>query len=235
VPASLAVELCGLPGAGKTTVARGANDRLGAAKVSCEIADRDISAAATSRQRVRRRAASALRESVRHPGHTAAAVNAVLASGQSRPRDAVAIVAQWLTVRDLVAASHRAPGVHLFEEGVLQRLWTLGLRGDHDVSQRLWHSLEPARRTDLVVVLDLPPTEAVARLRSRRSRHSRVQQLAPEAMLEELERGRRLLDHLVAGCPVPVVRISAEPAPELVAERVAGVLLDALIDAPIGQ
>lgn len=235
MPASLAVELCGLPGAGKTTVARMACARLDAAKVSCEIADRDISAAATSRQRVRRRVVSALRESTRHPLRTSAAASAVLASGQSRPRDTVAVLAQWLAARDLVAASRRAPGVHLFEEGVLQRLWTLGLRSDHDVSQRLWRNLDPARRTDLVVVLDLPAAEAVARLRGRRSRHSRVQLLAPDAMLEELERGKRLLDDLVAGCPVPLVRIAADPAPELVAERVAGVLLDALIDSPVGQ
>ncbi len=233
--ASLTVELCGLPGAGKTTVARGARDRLAAAGVSCEIADRGISAAAAPHQRVRRRAASALRESVRHPVGTAAAAGAVLASGQSRPRDTVAVLAQWLAVRDLLAACHRTPGVHLFEEGVVQRLWTLGLRGDLDVSERLWGNLDPARRTDLVVVLDLSVEEAMARLRGRRSRHSRVQLLGPDAMLEELERGHRLLDGLVAGCPVPVVRVSAEPAPEVVSERVAGVVLDAVVDFPVGQ
>ena len=232
---SLTVELCGLPGAGKTTVARGARDRLAAAEVPCEIADRGISATAAPRQRVRRRAASALCESVRHPVGSAAAARAVLASGQSRPRDTVAILAQWLTVRDLVAACHRAPGVHLLEEGVVQRLWTLGLRGQLDVSERLWGNLDPARRTELVVVLDLPVEEAMTRLRGRRSRHSRVQLLDPDAMREELERGHRLLDDLVTGCPVPVVRVSAEPAPEVVAERVAGVVLDAVVDFPVGQ
>ena len=124
------------------------------------------------------------------------------------------MLAQWLAVRDLLAGCHRSPGVHLFEEGVLQRLWTIGLRGGHDTSARLWRNLDPARRTDLVVVLDLPATEAAARLRGRPSRHSRVQALGSDAMLDELVRGERLLDTLVAGCPVPVVRVGADVAPD---------------------
>ena len=225
--ASLAVELCGLPGAGKTTVAQAARDRLAAAGVSCDLADQDVSAAAPPRRRLRRRAASALRESASHPVRSSAAASIVLASRQSRPRDTVAVLAQWLTVRDLLAGCHRSPGVHLFEEGVLQRLWTIGLRGGQDTSARLWRNLEAARRTDLVVVLDLPATEAAARLRGRPSLHSRVQGLGTDAMLEELVRGERLLDTLVARCPVPVVRIAADGAPDVVAERVAGVVLDA--------
>jgi hypothetical protein len=46
-------------------------------------------------------------------------------------------------------------------------------------------------------------------------------------MLEELERGRRLLDELVDGCPVPVVRVPADAAPEQVTEQVARVVLHA--------
>ena len=236
--ASLAVELCGLPGAGKTTVARGVRDLLAAAEVPCDLADRAVSAAAAPARRLRRRAVSALREATTHPVRTSDAAAAVLASRQSRPRDTVAVLAQWLAVRDLVAGCHRSPGVHLFEEGVLQRLWTAGLRGAHDVSPRLWRNLERARRTDLVVVLDLPAAEATARLRGRPSRHSRVQLLDAHAMLDELVHGERLLDALVAGCPVPVVRVRADVAPELVVERVAAVVLDAWHGAgcrPLGQ
>ena len=225
--ASLAVELCGLPGAGKSTVAQAARDRLAAAGVSCDLADQDVSAAATPRRRLRRRTTSALRESATHPVRTSAAAAAVLASRQSRPRDTVAVLAQWLAVRDLLAGCHRSPGVHLFEEGVLQRLWTIGLRGGYDTSARLWHNLDPARRTDLVVVLDLPATEAAARLRGRPSRHSRVQGLGSDAMLDELVRGERLLSTLVAGCPVPVVHVGADVAPDAMAARVAEVVFDA--------
>ena len=226
VSASLAVELCGLPGAGKTTVAEAVRDRVAAAGVSCDLADQDVSAAAAPRRRLRRRATSALRESTSHPTRTADAAAAVLASRQSRPRDTVAVLAQWLAVRDLLAGCHHSPGVHLFEEGVLQRLWTIRLRGRHDTSARLWRNLDPARRTDLVVVLDLPAAEAATRLQNRPSRHSRVQLVDPEAMLDELVRGERLLGALVAGCPVPVVRVAADVAPDALATRVAEVVLD---------
>ena len=225
--ASLAVELCGLPGAGKTTVAQAARDRLAAAEVACDLADQDVSAAAAPRRRLRRRATSAWHESTTHPVRTSSAAAAVLASRQARPRDTVAVLAQWLAVRDLLAGCHRSPGVHLFEEGVLQRLWTIGLRGGHDASARLWRNLEPARRTDLVVVLDLPAAEAAARLGGRPSQHSRVQGQDPDAMLDELVRGERLLHRLLAGCPVPVVHVGADVAPDVVAARVADVVLDA--------
>jgi thymidylate kinase len=200
VSASLAVELCGLPGAGKTTVAQAARDRLAAAEVACDLADQDVSAAAAPRRRLRRRATSAWHESTTHPVRTSTAAAAVLASRQARPRDTVAVLAQWLAVRDLLAGCHRSPGVHLFE---------------------------PARRTDLVVVLDLPAAEAAARLGGRLSQHSRVQGQDPDAMLDELVRGERLLHSLLAGCPVPVVHVGADVAPDVVAARVADVVLDA--------
>jgi hypothetical protein len=53
-----------------------------------------------------------------------------------------------------------------------------------------------------------------------------VQLVDPEAMLDELVRGQRLLDALVAGCPVPVVRVAADVAPDALATRVAEVVLD---------
>jgi hypothetical protein len=45
-------------------------------------------------------------------------------------------------------------------------------------------------------------------------------------MLDELVRGERLLGALVARCPVPVVRVAADVAPDALATRVAEVVLD---------
>ncbi|HEU4910936.1 MAG TPA: glycosyltransferase, partial [Actinomycetes bacterium] len=50
---------------------------------------------------------------------------------------------------------------------------------------------------DLLVVVRTPPAVAAARLASRASRHSRSQQLSPEDLLAELQRGDQLLGRLV--------------------------------------
>lgn len=222
---STAVELCGLPGSGKTTLAAALEQELLRRGVPCTVVDRGVSATVGLPVRLRRRAGGALRQAARHPRATSGAAGAVLRSGQSSARDTAAYFAQWLAVRDLVAATHRSPGVHVFEEGIVQRLWTLALRGSNDVSARLWKGLGPGMRTDLVVLVDVPTPVALDRLARRDSRHSRTQHLDPALRAAELERGRRLLDELLECSPVPVVRVRGDAAPrEVVLEVTAAVL-----------
>jgi thymidylate kinase len=209
---SIAVELCGLPGSGKTTLAAALERELARRGHRCTIADRAVSADTGLPTRVRRRAAAALRQTSRHPRATAAAAAAVVGSGQSRRRDTVAYLAQWLAVRDLVTVAHRTQGIYVFEEGIVQRLWTLGLRGSTDVSDRLWQRLEPAMRTDLVVAVDVAAAVALDRLAGRGSRHSRTQRLGLSLQAAELERGTQLLEALLTRSPVPVVRVRGDKA-----------------------
>jgi thymidylate kinase len=231
---STTVELCGLPGSGKTTLAAALRQELARRGVPCTIADRELSASVGLSQRLRRRAGSALRQSARHPRATASATAALLRSGQSSARDTAAYLAQWLAVRDLVAVAHRSPGAHLLEEGIVQRLWTLGLRGTTDVSPRLWQGLGPEMRTDLVVVIDVPTQVALRRLDGRDSRHSRTQRLDPDLRLAELDPGRRLLDELLSASPVPVMRVNGQvPTDELAVEVGRTVL--ALVESRTGR
>ena len=37
---------------------------------------------------------------------------------------------QWAITQRLLTSAGRSPGVHLFDEGLLQSLWSVGLRGD---------------------------------------------------------------------------------------------------------
>jgi thymidylate kinase len=218
------VELCGLPGSGKTTLARAVHADLVARGVRCRIGDGSVSADVPLADRVRRRLVAGGRQSLAHPASTVAAAAAVLSSGQATARDNLTCLAQWLTVRDLLVVARVDPGLSLFEEGVLQRLWTLGLRGSVDVSARLWDRLPQRIRPDLVVHVDVPLETALARLEARGSRHSRVQRLEPEMRPAELVRGRRLLDSLLDGCPVPVVRLPPDAT--------AGDLATAVLSAP---
>jgi hypothetical protein len=192
------VELAGLPGSGKTTLAAYTHAALVARGMPCSIADTGISAAAAPPARAARRAAWAALEVAHHPRRGVAAVRGVRATGPASVRDGVAGTVQWLAVQRLVARSRRGSGVQLMEEGPLQTLWTLGLRSREDVLSGPLPDVADGAGTDLVVVIDVPVELSAARLGSRRSAHSRTQRLPERERRAELLRGRELLFELVA-------------------------------------
>jgi RecA/RadA recombinase len=206
---ALVVEFCGLPGSGKTTVAVHARNAMVGQGLACDVADAGISASAARPRRVALRLRSSLRESTRHPLSALGAASRIALSGQESPRDAVAVLAQWLTVRDLVEGAKRSGGLHLLEEGMLQTLWTLLLRSHTDPSRRLWPSLAGSR-SDLIVMVDTPVALVQDRLEARESRHSRTQRLPAGLLRAELDRGRELLEQLVSITPVPVERLPVD-------------------------
>ena len=188
----LVVELAGLPGAGKSTLAAATRVALLARGMPCTIADRPVSAAVPKPVRSARRLALAAAELARHPRRGVAAARAVRSAGPATARDELAGVVQWLAVQRLLARAHRRPGVHLVEEGPVQTLWTLGLRSAGGPPG------PPAGDgPDLLVVVEAPLELVSARLAARRSVHSRSQRLGEAARLTELRHGRGLLDRLV--------------------------------------
>ena len=208
----LVVELCGLPGSGKTTVARHARATLAERGVPAVVADRPISAVAPRAARMLRRTAYSARAVASRPRWALTACTDMAAVPQPSRRDTAAVIAQWLAVCDLSARGHRVPGVHLLEEGLVQTTWTLLLRSDVAPPRRLWASLPAAVRSDLVVLVDVPVETAQGRLERRASRHSRSQSLPAAQLRVELERGRALLEELTAAAPVPVVRLRGSDA-----------------------
>ena len=199
---TLVVELCGLPGTGKTTLARLVAAELAERGRRCAIADTALSAAASRSRRLRHKAAAVAVRTARHPTLTASSAWWIAASRQEEARDAVAGLAQWLAVQHAVALARREQGVSLFEEGVVQTLWTIGLRARRDVVRRLLDSHSGASRPDLLVVVDAPVDVVRERLTERSSRHSRTQQLDAGSQAAELRHGRELLDKLTTWASV---------------------------------
>jgi hypothetical protein len=192
------IELCGLPGAGKSTLAR---------KLVQELADRGhtayagasaIAPTSPAPRRVAVKAALAMAETLAHPACTAASVTAVFRSGQSHTADVPARALQWTVTQRLLRAARRTPGLHVFDEGVIQALWSLGLCGDARPVLRALDGSRAWARPDLVVVLEAPLDVVLERLVSRPSRHSRIQALDPILWRPALARGQWLLDQLVS-------------------------------------
>lgn len=192
----LVVELCGLPGAGKTTAAQALVRRLQEAGVRSEIVDGRVSAAVPVRRRVPRKLAMVSRAVAVSPVNAAREAR-FLASGQCSRRDAVAVPVQWYSTKQLVSAARHHAGVALLEEGLVQTLWTAGLRSHRCAVPPLVALAEAAARSDLVIHIDVPAELSLERLRLRSSRHSRVQRMGEGDQLAALRHGDVLLRTLL--------------------------------------
>lgn len=190
------VELCGLPGTGKTTLAAQVAAELTERGQRCKIADVAMSAAVSRSRRLQRKAVGVGAQIARHPVRSADAARWIAASRQESARDAVAGLAQWLTVQQTIRAARREGGVQLLEEGIVQTLWTVGLRARRDVVRRLLGGTPAATRPALLVVVEAPVDVVSDRLTGRVSRHSRTQGLDAAAQAAELRRGQELLEKL---------------------------------------
>jgi len=211
VTSSLVVELCGLPGSGKTTVARHALAALTGRGLFATVADRPISAAVPCTSRMARRTASSARMALSRPRWALGTGLDIVAVPQPSRRDTASALAQWLSICELTERAHRTPGVvHLLEEGLLQTLWTLRLRSRTLPPPRLLASLPHTSRSDLVVVIDVPVAVAEGRLTRRASRHSRSQALPADLLRAELEHGRALLEELAAAERAPLLRLHSD-------------------------
>lgn len=227
-PRRTVVELCGLPGAGKSTLARSLVEVLATAGVEVRVLDTPLSASVTPRVRAARRLALASSAAVRWPVRSARSASWFASGGQS-PADAAAAYVQWLAVQGIVHRSRRDATLHLLEEGAVQTMWTAQLRASRPLSAgSAWALVPPSARSDAVLLVDVPVETASARLARRRSQHSRTQLLAADARRAELRLGQDLLEDLLARCPLPVIRVGGgdDRTREQTALSVAGRLLD---------
>ena len=100
-------------------------------------------------------------------------------------------VVQWLVPRTSRPGRRGGPAVSIVDEGQVQALWSIGLRGDVEPGARCPGRRappdpgRPARRRAAC-----PPEVALARLAARASRHSRTQLLDEAERLAELRAGR---------------------------------------------
>jgi cytidylate kinase len=110
----------------------------------------------------------------------------------------VAVPVQWWVAKQLLARARHAPGTAVAEEGLVQALWTAGLVSRAADVPQLVGLAESTARPDLVVHLDTPFELTLERLRSRESRHSRVQALGDAQQRAAMKSGDTLLRSLLA-------------------------------------
>jgi hypothetical protein len=190
------VELAGIPGAGKSRLARTLATELAAAGIGVTQPQQRLGPSVPTARRLSRKLRACAAAAAADPGTTTRIVRAVLDSGQPGPRDVAGRVVQWLVAQHVTARARPRDGVSIVDEGLLQCLWSIGLRGDVEPVLAAVAASRPSGAPDLVVVVRVPPEVALERLTVRASRHSRTQLLPERERLAELRRGDQLLGRL---------------------------------------
>ena len=207
------VEFAGIPGAGKSRLVEGFAAGLAARGVPVRQPQALLGPATPAARRLARKALASSAAALGGPGTSVRAVRAIARSGQPAAGDVAGRVVQWLVAQRVTADARHRGAVSLVDEGVLQCLWSIGLRGDVEtvlaaLTARRFH------RPDLIVVVRVPPEVALERLTARPSQHSRTQLLPESERLTELSRGHRVLDRLVewfsSAAAVPVFDVAGD-------------------------
>jgi hypothetical protein len=194
---SLLVEFCGLPGAGKSHLAAALVDGLRCRGIAAHAGDAWISPDVAAIRRLPGKLLLATRRALVDPAG-AARVGLAIARAERRPGDVVSRSLQWFVTQQALDRAAGRGGVHVFQEGVVQALWSIGLRGDADgLFALLEAGATPWIRPQVLVAVSAPVEVAAARLRDRGSSHSRTQTLPPDERASELRRGQELLGYLV--------------------------------------
>jgi hypothetical protein len=219
----ISVELAGIPGSGKSRRARALATGLAARGVVVHQPQALVAPSTPTGVRLARKGMACGAATLRDPATTARVVSAVVHSGQPGPADVAGRAVQWLVAQQIVGSARRREGITVMDEGLLQALWSIGIRGNAEPVLRALALGHRVPTPDLVIVVRVPPELALTRLTARTSRHSRTQQLAQPERLAELKRGTLLLEHLVEWwsreVPTPPRLLSVSGADDAAADR----------------
>ena len=192
-----AIEFIGLPGVGKSTLSHRVAEILQRRgwRVAQPTYSADHDLRSWERQLLKVRLV--LAEAVLHPIRTASSVRAILATRQAGASDLIHVTVNWLFMSSLLRKAERREGVHIFDEGLLNALWSIGFRARSAAHVTMLERLARQRSTPVVVALmesDIPSIRE--RLHLRKNGDSRLERT--EHMNDGWERGLRTLQQVKA-------------------------------------
>jgi len=190
------IELCGSPGAGKSLIANTLAEYLVARGVHVSQPLAVVAPGRRARFRVGAKVLIASHEMARAPVDSSRALAAIHRSDQS-VRDALHRSLNWLVVRGLYRRARSRPGIHVFDQGVVQELCSIGYQGGD------WRACLTATGPgtaglgpDLLVLVAASVETALARLDARPGHQSRLERLDVDERRKELERQNRMLGEI---------------------------------------
>lgn len=218
-PSGLVVELCGLPGAGKSSLAVLARGTLRGHGVAVPDPGGGVGPEVAPMTRSARKGALVAGAALRGPGSALRSARGLMDSGQPSSSGTLHRWVQWMVAEERLTRARRSRRTWLLDEGIVQALWSVGLHGDvSPMLETLGRAGREGARPDLIVALEVPPELAAHRLRVRGSTHSRVQSLPSGTLEASLRDGHELLGTILARCSDlwgegSIARLDGEGAP----------------------
>lgn len=214
MPGEAAIEFFGLPGAGKTTLAVGLAKALTERGFPCRPLLTDAGPPRrTACERIARQI-KLLGICARFPRLSSAALAYAL---RIRPYRAERLSRVAFLLRLVARAAARDTTSHdviVADQGVLQAIWSIGLFGSPPSARPLETLLRSVhkRYAPLVVVVEVTPATAHARLVARPRQHSRLEELDSDEALARMSASAHALETIVDAWLGPAIRVDNERA-----------------------
>lgn len=194
-PHNLRVEFLGLPGAGKSTLSHRLAGLLARRGIAVAQVSYDLAHGPTTGRRRMRKAVHVVRELLRHPIAAFGAARAIRNTEQPDLATRLKLWFNWLLVLALGRAARRDPRIHLFDQGVLQAVWSIALEDRSDAALALLGSAAArAAMPDVAVCVEAGIAAVQRRLHARGSRDSRIERRPTDPQL--LRRGQHLVERI---------------------------------------
>jgi shikimate kinase len=192
------IEFIGLPGVGKSELSQRVAQQFAANGASVRQPSHVLAHGLGRTQRRFWKAAHVLREVLLHPVASLRTMRFIAATRQRDPHARWNLAFNWLLVVALTRRARRGHGLHVFDQGVLQAIWSVALEGDVDAAMALLaHVGDSIALPDVVVLVEADLATVKDRLERRPEHDSRLER-EKERAAELLRRGNELM-HRIAG------------------------------------
>ncbi len=172
------VEFAGLPGSGKSTLAHELADRLRGGPAAVHEPTWELNHRAARWRRVATKVGCILHCVTRHPVGSALTAFAIVCSRQRSVRDLFNTTLNMFYISGLRERWATRPGIHVFDQGVVQQVWSIRFSAHGAVPLE---GLGPLGRACYrengggVVFVDVKPTTIMERLATRHGSASRLE------------------------------------------------------------
>lgn len=213
---SLVVEFFGIPGVGKSHVARIVAAQLAATGTPTRSAALTINNDLAAWRRITTKCIACVAELLRHPRRSWRVTDTFRRTDQTRRKDVARLSFNWLALSALVRRARTRPSVELLDEGAFQILWAAGLTGREGAIGTCAPLLRINGRSgppvpDVVVLVEAPLEMVYSRLTLRKSRLARIDRMSARDQTTALLRGQGLVTEILAD-EIGLVDRSSAPA-----------------------
>ena len=194
---SAVIEFVGLAGVGKSTLSHRVAEILQQRGWQVEQPTYSVDHEMRAWRRLLLKLRLVTAEAIFHPACAVHSAKAILATRQASAADVIRLTVNWLFMSSLLRKTDHRTGVHIFDEGLLNALWSIGFSARSADTPRILGELARQRSTPVVVALIEADIAAVRERHDlRKNGQSRLERTGPAD--DAWDRARQALQQVKA-------------------------------------